>query len=118
MPGPFPVPSSPTPSQKNGTWQERFGSLPRGLNLLNRPLPDTPKTPPSESSRSTTPKSVFDNIQRPPSITLEKIKSKANATLDRMQLLQQRYRQQKEQLERERSGSVIDQVKHFFFVNK
>ncbi|TMW50930.1 hypothetical protein DOY81_004003 [Sarcophaga bullata] len=109
MPGPFPVPSSPTPSQRNGAWQDRFGSLPRGLNLLNRPLPDTPKTPPSESSRSTTPKSVFDNIQRPPSITLEKIKSKANATLDRMQLLQQRYRQQKEQLERERTGSVTDQ---------
>lgn len=115
MAGPFPIPSSPTPSQKNGTWKERFGSLPRGLNLLNRPLPDTPKTPTSESSRSTTPKSVFDNIQRPPSITLEKIKSKANATLDRMQLLQQRYRQQKEQLERERSGSVTDQVKLFNF---
>lgn len=91
------------------SWKERFGSLPRGLNLLNRPLPDTPKTP-SESSRSTTPKSVFDNIQRPPSVALEKIKSKANATLDRMQLLQQRYRQQKEQMERERSGSVTDQV--------
>ncbi|XP_023290946.2 E3 ubiquitin-protein ligase lubel isoform X1 [Lucilia cuprina] len=108
MPGPFPVPPSPTPSMKNASWQERFGSLPRGLNLLNRPLPETPKTP-SESSRSTTPKSVFDNIQRPPSVALEKIKSKANATLDRMQLLQQRYRQQKEQMERERSGSVTDQ---------
>ncbi|XP_037828635.1 E3 ubiquitin-protein ligase lubel isoform X10 [Lucilia sericata] len=108
MPAPFPVPPSPTPSMKNASWQERFGSLPRGLNLLNRPLPETPKTP-SESSRSTTPKSVFDNIQRPPSVALEKIKSKANATLDRMQLLQQRYRQQKEQMERERSGSVTDQ---------
>ncbi|XP_065358387.1 E3 ubiquitin-protein ligase lubel isoform X2 [Calliphora vicina] len=108
MPGPFPVPPSPTPSMKNASWKERFGSLPRGLNLLNRPLPETPKTP-SESSRSTTPKSVFDNIQRPPSVALEKIKSKANATLDRMQLLQQRYRQQKEQMERDRSGSVTDQ---------
>ncbi|XP_013099098.2 E3 ubiquitin-protein ligase lubel isoform X1 [Stomoxys calcitrans] len=107
------VPPSPTPSMRNSSWHDRVGSLKRGLSMsiLNRPLPETPKTPttPSESSRCTTPKSAFDNIQRPPSVVLEKIKNKASATLDRMQLLQQRYRQQKEQMERERSGSINDQ---------
>ncbi|XP_073822708.1 linear Ubiquitin E3 ligase isoform X6 [Musca autumnalis] len=105
------VPPSPTPSMKNASWHERVGSLKRGLSILNRPLPETPKTPttPSESSRCTTPKSVFDNIQRPPSVVLEKIKNKANATLDRMQMLQQRYRQQKEQMERDRSGYGSEQ---------
>ncbi|XP_037958347.1 E3 ubiquitin-protein ligase lubel isoform X2 [Teleopsis dalmanni] len=99
----IPIPPSPTPSLKNSAWHEKVGSLKRGLSLINRPLPDTPKasTPGDEpSSRSTTPKSVFDNIQRPPSVTLEKIKNKASATLDRMTLLQQRYRQQKEERER------------------
>lgn len=112
----FMVPSSPTLSTRNDPWHERMGSLKRGLSIINRPLPETPKSQPSspiedQSSRSETPKSAFDNIQRPPSVALEKIKSKANATLDRMQLLQQRYRQQKEQMERERSGSTNDQVK-------
>uniref|UniRef100_T1PN93 IBR domain protein n=1 Tax=Musca domestica TaxID=7370 RepID=T1PN93_MUSDO len=107
----LPIPPSPTPSMKNASWHERVGSLKRGLSILNRPLPETPKTPttPSESSRCTTPKSVFDNIQRPPSVVLEKIKNKANATLDRMQMLQQRYRQQKEQMERDRNGYSSEQ---------
>lgn len=100
---------------KSTSWQDRVSSLKSGLNLMNRPLPDTPKTPTSEatSSRSVTPKSVFDSIQRPPSVTLEKIKSKASATLDRMALLQQRYRQHKEDSQKgntDRSGSVTDQV--------
>lgn len=105
--GPFMPPPSPTPSMKSASWQERVGSLKRGLSNINRPLPDTPKTPttPSESSRCTTPKSAFDTIQRPPSVVLEKIKNKANVALDRMQLLQQRYRQQKEQMERDRGGA-------------
>ncbi|XP_061402063.1 E3 ubiquitin-protein ligase lubel [Musca vetustissima] len=111
------VPPSPTPSMKNASWHERVGSLKRGLSILNRPLPETPKTPttPSESSRCTTPKSVFDNIQRPPSVVLEKIKNKANATLDRMQMLQQRYRQQKEQMERDRNGYSSEQQNHNAF---
>lgn len=94
-------------------WPDRSATLKAGggMNFINRPLPETPKpTTPSESSRSTTPKSAFDNIQRPPSVTLERIKSKSNATLERMQVLQQRYRQHKEQLERERCGSSADQV--------
>lgn len=110
--GTFVVPPSPTPSMRNGSWHEGGDTLKRNLSMFNRPLPDTPKTSnaPSESSRCGTPKSIFDNIQKPPSVVLEKIKNKANATLDRMQLLQQRYRQQKEQMERDRSGSALDQV--------
>lgn len=77
--------------------------------MNNRPLPEPPRPAPSEgggSSRSGTPKSVFDTIQRPPSVQLEKIKTKANATLDRMAQLQQRYRQQKaSQLDLNTSGS-------------
>ncbi|XP_049317234.1 E3 ubiquitin-protein ligase lubel isoform X1 [Bactrocera dorsalis] len=110
----LPIPPSPTPSLRSTSWQDRVNSLKSGLNLMNRPLPDTPKTPTSEhtSSRSVTPKSVFDSIQRPPSVTLEKIKSKASATLDRMTLLQQRYRQHKEESLKgntDHSGSVTDQ---------
>jgi len=63
--------------------------------MNNRPLPEPPRSEGGGSSRSGTPRSVFDTIQRPPSVQLEKIKTKANATLDRMAILQQRYRQQK-----------------------
>ncbi|KAH8402533.1 hypothetical protein KR222_008244 [Zaprionus bogoriensis] len=99
-------PPSPTPSHKSmGGWRGptaatgaatpiHTGSAP----MNNRPLPEPPRTAPSEgggSSRSGTPKSVFDSIQRPPSVQLERIKTKASATLDRMAQLQQRYRQQK-----------------------
>lgn len=80
-----------------------------GASMNNRPLPEPPRPAPSEgggSSRSGTPKSVFDTIQRPPSVQLERIKTKASATLDRMAQLQQRYRQQKaSQLELNTSGS-------------
>ncbi|XP_026835451.1 uncharacterized protein LOC6541984 [Drosophila erecta] len=99
-------PPSPTPSHKSlGGWR---GSLGGGATppvppvatssvsqMNNRPLPDPPRSEGGGSSRSGTPKSVFDTIQRPPSVQLEKIKSKASATLDRMAILQQRYRQQK-----------------------
>lgn len=49
-------------------------------------------------SRPTTPSShnPFDVIQRAPSITMEKIKNQTSATLDRMSILQQRYRQHQE----------------------
>lgn len=40
--------------------------------------------------------SVFDSIKRPPSIAMEKIKATTAAALDRMSLLQQRYRQHQE----------------------
>ncbi|XP_064553664.1 E3 ubiquitin-protein ligase lubel isoform X2 [Drosophila montana] len=89
-------PASPTPSHKSnasGVW--RGTGAPQ---MNNRPLPEPPRSAPSEgggSSRSGTPKSVFDTISRPPSVQLEKIKTKANATLDRMAQLQMRYRQQR-----------------------
>ncbi|KAH8297890.1 hypothetical protein KR018_000389 [Drosophila ironensis] len=100
-------PPSPTPSHKSlaGGW--RGGSLggggvatpppsaAAGHQMNNRPLPEPPRSEGGGSSRSGTPKSAFDAIQRPPSVQLEKIKSKASATLDRMAILQQRYRQQK-----------------------
>lgn len=40
--------------------------------------------------------SPFDSIKRPPSVTMEKIKATTAAALDRMSLLQQRYRQHQE----------------------
>lgn len=40
--------------------------------------------------------SVFDTIKKPPSVAMEKIKSTTAAALDRMVLLQQRYRQHQE----------------------
>ncbi|XP_033249192.1 titin isoform X6 [Drosophila miranda] len=95
-------PPSPTPSHKSTHSGWRGGaatppfppaSAPQLMN--NRPLPEPPRSEGGGSSRSGTPKSVFDAIQRPPSVQLEKIKSKASATLDRMAILQQRYRQQK-----------------------
>ncbi|KAH8409926.1 hypothetical protein KR009_001255, partial [Drosophila setifemur] len=99
-------PPSPTPSHKSlGGWRGALGggvtpppSAPdmRATNQMNnRPLPEPPASEGGGSSRSGTPRSVFDGIQRPPSVQLEKIKSKASATLDRMAILQQRYRQQK-----------------------
>ncbi|XP_015035497.2 uncharacterized protein LUBEL isoform X2 [Drosophila pseudoobscura] len=97
-------PPSPTPSHKSTHSGWRGGaatppfpaaSAPQLMN--NRPLPEPPRSEGGGSSRSGTPKSVFDAIQRPPSVQLEKIKSKASATLDRMAILQQRYRQQKAQ---------------------
>ncbi|XP_016963903.1 E3 ubiquitin-protein ligase lubel isoform X2 [Drosophila biarmipes] len=104
-------PPSPTPSHKSlGGWRGPFGggatppvpsvahstsSSTSTSQMNNRPLPEPPRSEGGGSSRSGTPKSVFDAIQRPPSVQLEKIKTKASATLDRMAILQQRYRQQK-----------------------
>ncbi|KAL5281668.1 RNF31 family protein [Megaselia abdita] len=94
---------SPLPNRKdqlpNGLHMDRTGSLKRVNNPSVRPLPPTP-TPTLGSSRSSTPnsKSAFDMVPKPPSITMEKIKNKANATLDRMAMLQQRYRQQQDNL--------------------
>lgn len=58
-----------------------------GLPLSNRP-PSRPTTPSGHNP--------FDVIQRAPSITMEKIKNQTSATLDRMSILQQRYRQHQE----------------------
>lgn len=88
--------------------RERMGSLKRIISPGQRPLPDTPTTTAKPAglpvsrppSRPTTPTSgnhnPFDAIQKPPSITMEKIKNHTSATLDRMSILQQRYRQHQE----------------------
>lgn len=39
---------------------------------------------------------IFDSIRKPPSVAMEKIQNSTAATLDRMAVLQQRYRQHKE----------------------
>ncbi|XP_016977834.1 E3 ubiquitin-protein ligase lubel isoform X3 [Drosophila rhopaloa] len=97
-------PPSPTPSHKSlSGWRGSLGGgatppvppVATTSQMNNRPLPEPPRSEGGGSSRSGTPKSVFDTIQRPPSVQLEKIKTKASATLDRMAILQQRYRQQK-----------------------
>nr|XP_016942582.1 E3 ubiquitin-protein ligase lubel isoform X5 [Drosophila suzukii] len=103
-------PPSPTPSHKSlGGWRGSLGggatppvpsvapstTSSTSSQMNNRPLPEPPRSEGGGSSRSGTPRSVFDTIQRPPSVQLEKIKTKASATLDRMAILQQRYRQQK-----------------------
>ncbi|XP_015033479.3 E3 ubiquitin-protein ligase lubel isoform X3 [Drosophila willistoni] len=100
LPPPSPTPSHRSTSAWRGGVQPPLPPHSSSSTMNNRPLPDPPRTPMSEgggSSRSETPKSVFDTIQRPPSVQLEKIKTKASATLDRMAILQQRYRQQKAQ---------------------
>lgn len=60
--------------------------------------PPLPARPPASSGGHTRPitplgGNPFDAIQKPPSITMEKIKQQQSATLDRMSMLQQRYRQ-------------------------
>lgn len=54
------------------------------------------------SSRKAT--NVFDAIKKPPSVAMEKIQSSTAATLDRMAVLQQRYRQHKEAMNSDNSS--------------
>lgn len=69
--------------------------------------------------------SPFDSIKRPPSVTMEKIKATTAAALDRMSLLQQRYRQHQETMksdsEKSRRTSTTsslmgDQVSYLHYV--
>lgn len=108
--GAFTAPSSPKLSETHGSWNERAAlnmtNRSNPSNMQTRPLPETPKTEvdteltrsDGQPSRSNTPGSVFDNIQRPASVTLERIRGKANANFDRMRQLQQRYREQRGEL--------------------
>ncbi len=52
----------------------------------------------STNSRPATPntQNPFDAVPKPNSVTMERIKSQTSATLDRMALLQERYRQHQE----------------------
>ncbi len=47
---------------------------------------------------------VFDAIKKPPSLAMEKIKTSTAATLDRMAVLQARYRQHKEAMNSDNSS--------------
>jgi hypothetical protein len=47
---------------------------------------------------------VFDAIKKPPSLVMEKIKNSTAATLDRMSVLQARYRQHKETMNSDNSS--------------
>lgn len=76
--------SNRQPTTNNGSSMQQSQQLP----------PPVPTRPPI-AMRPTTPLggNPFDAIQKPPSITMEKIKQQQSATLDRMSMLQQRYRQ-------------------------
>lgn len=52
--------------------------------------------------RATT--NIFDAIRKPPSVAMEKIQTSTAATLDRMAVLQQRYRQHKEAMNSDNSS--------------
>lgn len=47
---------------------------------------------------------VFDAIRKPPSVAMEKIQNSTAATLDRMTMLQQRYRQHREAMNSDNSS--------------
>lgn len=47
---------------------------------------------------------IFDSIRKPPSVAMEKIKNSTAATLDRMAILQARYRQHKEAMTSDNSS--------------
>ncbi|XP_059617781.1 E3 ubiquitin-protein ligase lubel-like [Phlebotomus argentipes] len=98
------IPPRPQPPPSPAlSLREKMSSLKRIIAPSNRPLPSTPN-----SSRPQTPTSVtssgsaFDSIKKQPSVEMGKIQSHKSATLDRMTLLQQRYRQHQEAM---KSGS-------------
>uniref|UniRef100_A0A182S9S3 Uncharacterized protein n=1 Tax=Anopheles maculatus TaxID=74869 RepID=A0A182S9S3_9DIPT len=91
-----PPPPPPSPAL---SLREKMNSLKRFIHPSNRPLPDPPenKIHSSNSSLDTVSKrspSIAPN--RSVSTTMEKIQNNTAATLDRMTLLQQRYRQHQE----------------------
>lgn len=112
----------------NATLKEKLNSLRQSSsNLQTRPLPDIPSeqivSKPFHTSdislfRRTTftvpgtnknaaakeKENVFDAIKKPPSLVMERIKNSTAATLDRMAILQARYRQHKETMGSENSS--------------
>ncbi|XP_035916128.1 E3 ubiquitin-protein ligase lubel isoform X3 [Anopheles stephensi] len=91
-----PPPPPPSPAL---SLREKMNSLKRFIHPSNRPLPDPPenKIHSSNSSLDTVSKrSPSIGPNRSVSTTMEKIQSNTAATLDRMTLLQQRYRQHQE----------------------
>ncbi|XP_058121547.1 E3 ubiquitin-protein ligase lubel [Anopheles ziemanni] len=91
-----PPPPPPSPAL---SLREKMNSLKRFIHPSNRPLPDPPenKIHSSNSSLDTVSKrSPSVGMSRSVSTTMEKIQNNTAATLDRMTLLQQRYRQHQE----------------------
>ncbi|XP_041779952.1 E3 ubiquitin-protein ligase lubel isoform X5 [Anopheles merus] len=91
-----PPPPPPSPAL---SLREKMNSLKRFIHPSNRPLPDPPenKIHSSNSSLDTVSKrSPSIGPNRSVSSTMEKIQNNTAATLDRMTLLQQRYRQHQE----------------------
>uniref|UniRef100_A0AAG5DTU1 RBR-type E3 ubiquitin transferase n=1 Tax=Anopheles atroparvus TaxID=41427 RepID=A0AAG5DTU1_ANOAO len=91
-----PPPPPPSPAL---SLREKMNSLKRFIHPSNRPLPDPPenKIHSSNSSLDTVSKrSPSVGMSRAVSTTMEKIQNNTAATLDRMTLLQQRYRQHQE----------------------
>uniref|UniRef100_A0A182JSC7 Uncharacterized protein n=1 Tax=Anopheles christyi TaxID=43041 RepID=A0A182JSC7_9DIPT len=91
-----PPPPPPSPAL---SLREKMNSLKRFIHPSNRPLPDPPenKIHSSNSSLDTVSKrSPSIGPSRSVSSTMEKIQNNTAATLDRMTLLQQRYRQHQE----------------------
>ncbi|XP_058061611.1 E3 ubiquitin-protein ligase lubel [Anopheles bellator] len=92
-----PPPPPPSPAL---SLREKMNSLKRFIHPSNRPLPDPPenKIHSSNSSIDSTSKRSpsTTSTARSMSTTMEKIQNNTAATLDRMTLLQQRYRQHQE----------------------
>ncbi|XP_058819358.1 E3 ubiquitin-protein ligase lubel isoform X3 [Topomyia yanbarensis] len=104
-------PPQPPPSPALSL-RDKMSSLKRFIHPSNRPLPDPPgqKVHSSNTSLNSTGASPFRSI----SSTMEKIQNNTAATLDRMTLLQQRYRQHQETMkadsDRSRRASVSSNV--------
>ncbi|XP_062545752.1 E3 ubiquitin-protein ligase lubel isoform X2 [Armigeres subalbatus] len=106
-------PPQPPPSPALSL-REKMNSLKRFIHPSNRPLPDPPenKIHSSTSSLDTVSKRSFSTgAPRSVSSTMEKIQNNTAATLDRMTMLQQRYRQHQETMrtdsDRSRRASLI-----------
>ncbi|CAO1405758.1 unnamed protein product [Diamesa serratosioi] len=71
----------------------------KNRSCLSSPLP-------GRKDQVRTKSNVFDSIKKPPSVTMEKIQSTTAAALDRMAILQQRYRQHKEAMNSDTASEI------------
>jgi hypothetical protein len=74
------------------------------FSLSLSPLSSHTTVPGSNRSVVKQKENVFDAIKKPPSLAMEKIKCSTAATLDRMSVLQARYRQHKETMNSDNSS--------------
>ncbi|XP_055592329.1 E3 ubiquitin-protein ligase lubel isoform X8 [Uranotaenia lowii] len=108
-------PPQPPPSPALSL-REKMNSLKRFIHPSNRPLPDPPenKIHSSNSSLDTISKQTASMGIKSVSSTMEKIKNNTAATLDRMNMLQQRYRQHQEAMkadsDRSRRASLSSNI--------